>query len=294
MGLYDRDYYQDSDLQPFRPWNSRSVVTNLIIVNVVVFVANFIFGSGTQDTVNQYLWLDSDHLTQPLHWYRTLTNGFAHSNIGHILFNMLALFFLGQAVENRYGRGEFLRIFLVSIVTCSVVWLIRQAAIEEADAPTRVLLGASGGATAITMLFVFNYPQTKLYIWGILPVKAWFVGLLVVITNLLGNSSFQADGTQQVAYDVHLAGVAFAAVYYYGKFNFAILGSMAESVMGLFQRQPKLRIHQPSDSAIPDRLKVEADRILDKIHREGQDRLTSRERKLLEEYSRAVREQRQK
>jgi hypothetical protein len=110
----------------------------------------------------------------------------------------------------------------------------------------------------------------------------------------LGNSSYQADGSAQVAYDVHLAGAAFAAAYFYGKLNFGALGSLGEAVTRLFKRQPKLRIHQPEEQAVPEKLQAEADRILEKIHREGQDSLTAKERKVLEEYSRAVRKQRQK
>jgi hypothetical protein len=59
-----------------------------------------------------------------------------------------------------------------------------------------------------------------------------------------------------------------------------------------------LKIHQPEDgqaeSGIDPKMQAEADRILEKIHREGQDSLSAKERKLLEKYSRAVREQRQK
>jgi membrane associated rhomboid family serine protease len=294
MGLYDRDYYQEPGLQPIQSWNSRSIVSTLIIINVVVFLANFILGSGSHDTVNQFLWLRSDHLLQPWQWYRLLTNGFCHAGIGHIFFNMLALYFLGQSVESRYGRGEFLRIFLVAVVLCSSAWVIRQLIILDSTSEVRVLLGASGGVTAITMLFVFNYPQSTLYIWGVLPVKAWVIGILVVGANLLGNSSIQVGESEHVAYDVHLVGAAFAAVYFYGKLNLGLLGSLGEKAAGLFRRKPKLKIHQPTEEVAQDKLQVEADRILEKIHREGQDSLTTKERKTLEEYSRSVRKQRQR
>lgn len=294
MGLYDRDYYQEADLQPIQRWNSRSMTSTLIIVNAVVFIANFVLGSGSADTVNQFLWLRADHVAQPWQWYRLLTYGFTHSGIGHILFNMLALFFLGQNVESRYGRSEFLRIFLISIVVCSAVWLIRQTVTHHADSAVPVLLGASGGVTAIIMLFVFNFPQSTLYIWGVLPVKAWVIGVFVVVANLLGNSNIQVGESEHVAYDVHLVGAAFAAIYFYGKFNFGMLGHLGSKLSSLFRRSPNLKIHQSADDLALDKLQPEADRILDKIHREGQSSLTAKERQHLEEYSRAVRKQRQR
>jgi membrane associated rhomboid family serine protease len=294
MGLYDRDYYHEQEFQPVMRWDSRSIVSLLIIINVVVFVANFL--SGSANPVNKLLCLASpDHLKQPWQWYRLLTNGFVHASLPHIFLNLLSLFFLGPTVEAKYGRGEFLRIFLIAILGCSLIWLLRHSL---SGSKPMFLVGASGAITAVTMLFVLNFPHSTLSLWGVVPVKAWVVGVMLIVFNLLGNSSIQFNGVKNVAYDVHLLGAAFAAIYFYGKLNFESLGSLGASIGKLFKGKPNLKIHQPEDgqaeSGIDPNMQAEADRILEKIHREGQDSLSAKERKLLEKYSRAVREQRQK
>ena len=117
MGLYDRDYYQSDSLRPLRPWDSKTMVTMLIIANVAVYLANFLF-SQRDGLLMLQLSLYSNFLSEPLQWYHFLTYGFAHdpSRITHILFNMLSLYFLGQSVEDKYGKWEFLRFYLAAIL----------------------------------------------------------------------------------------------------------------------------------------------------------------------------------
>lgn len=291
MGIYDRHYYNDDDLEPLRVgWSSRSMVTVLIVINAAVQLLNLILGRDNQ--LVGFLWLKPEALSQPLDWYRFLTYGFAHSqDITHLVFNMLTLFFLGNAVEQKYGRKEFLRIYLVSLVLCGIAWAFHKTVNRETNA---ILLGASGAVTTIAMLFVFSFPHAVLRIWGVIPVRAWVVGVLLVGGNLIGNSQIQIDGRPQVAYDVHLFGAGFAAVYFFSKWNFGRWPKWWEKLQRYLPFGRKgIRLHRPSDDGvISSRTQKEADRILDKIHQQGQDSLTSKERRFLEEYSRTVRKRR--
>ncbi|MFO0943260.1 MAG: rhomboid family intramembrane serine protease [Pirellulales bacterium] len=293
MGLYEREYYQDSsDFQPVRPWNGRSMISILIIINVAVFLGNFIFGSVTENPVNEHLWLHPSDLSNPARWYRLLGNGFAHSkDITHILFNMLGLYLMGQVVELKYGRGEFLRFYLITIILCSLGWALKHRLFGATDIDNRVLLGASGGVTAVTMLFVFNFPNMTLHAFGVVPIKSWVFGIFVVVMNLFGTAKYQVGQAEQVAYDVHLIGAGFAAIYFYAGLNFGAIGTVWGKLAGMMKSKPKLKIHEP-ESAVADSVKEEADRILEKLHREGQDSLTAQERKTLVDYSFAMRKQR--
>lgn len=258
------------------------MVINLIIINVVVMVANLLFTNRTNAIV-EFLSLRTGDLLRPWDWYRLLTYGFVHdtNGVSHLLFNMLSLYFLGQAVEHRYGRWEFLRIYLSMIVFGGLLYsLIR----VMPDAEMSSVVGASGGVIGIVMLFVYNYPQATLMIWGVLPVKAWVVGVMTVVLGVLFTSG-------NVAYDVHFAGFLFATLYYYGGLNLGALSFQGLSIPNPFKRKPKLRVHKADESS-PTRDEVEADRILDKIYREGQASLTPKEQQFLENYSRRVRQKR--
>lgn len=286
MGIYDRNYYRD-ELPGLKPWDRYSMVTNLIIANVALMLINLVFSNVDNGVVNALLLRPTD-LYEPWNWYRLLTYGFVHETegIGHILFNMLALYFLGQAVEQRYGRWEFLRIYLVTIVAGGLAYCLIRAAFPQAGLGP--VLGASGGVVAIVMLFVYNYPQATLMVWGILPVKAWVIGVLTVVVNIFGTQ----DHVDPVAFDVHLTGILCATLYYYSGINLGMVGGGWSKLSGLFKSKPKLRVHKTADEQPASRDEVEADRLLDKIYREGQASLSTKEQEFLEQYSRRVRQKR--
>ena len=146
-----------------------------------------------------------------------------------------------------------------------------------------ILLGASGAVICVEMLFVLNFPKETVYLF-VFPVPAWVLGVFLVLSNLVSQPS------TGVAVDVHVVGILFAFAYFFLGWNFGFLND----VQGTIRRNrrklfgPKLRVHQDgvSDS-------LEADRILQKIHEQGKDSLTSKERKFMEKYSRSVRERKQ-
>ncbi len=288
MGIYDRDYYQDNGLRPLRPWDNRSMITLLIFANTAVFIANFLFfqralaGQGLMDI----LALRSDSLLHPLQWYRLISYGFAHDpkHIYHVLFNMLTLYFLGRNVEDKYGKWEFFRFYMIAILVCGLIWaLIRLSFPQSAS-----VIGASGAVTAVAMLFVYSFPQATLMLYGIIPVKAWLLGVIIIVTNVFSSNNI-------VATDVHLVGAAFATVYFFGKWDFSAMGRWGELLrVGVQQKRRGLKVHRPEQEPLQSIPKDEAesDRILEKIHREGKDSLTSRERKFMERYSREIREKR--
>jgi membrane associated rhomboid family serine protease len=288
MGLYDRGYYQsDQDLDLRPGWNQQSAVSQLIILNVIVFVVNLLFGNvstGNQGTVNDALALQADTLWKPWTWYKTLTYAFAHSSrdISHIFFNMLSLYFMGRSVEMRYGRREFLKIYFLAALFCGVVTMVVRGLSPESV----TVLGASGAILCISMLFVYNFPNATVY-FIVFPMPAWVLGVIFVLTNFFSN-----PGTG-VAYDVHLLGILFATLYFFLGWNFSRLQDPMQGVDSIqrWWKRRKFKVHAQNDPMASDEeLEArEADRILEKIHASGKDSLTSREKKFLEKYSQSVR-----
>ena len=111
---------------------------------------------------------------------------------------MLGLYFLGQYVERLLGRWEFLRFYLLAIVTGCVVHTARvYFMVPEVTAPDGStllnpnvnpwavpLLGASAGVTATVMLFIFNFPREKLLLVFAILIPAWLVGVIIGGVNL--------------------------------------------------------------------------------------------------------------
>ncbi len=289
MGIYDRNYYREENELDLRPnWDQRSAVSTLIIINVVVFVANALLSKGItllhQGAVNERLLLSGEDIKHPFLWWHIVSYGFCHdaTGISHLLFNMLGLYFLGRSVEERYGKMEFYRIYLISMVICGLVWLLK----EFTMGTNGRLLGASGAVLCIEMLFVFNFPTSRVYLL-VFPVPAWVLGILLVLMNL-------ASSPTGIATDVHLTGILCAVAYFFLGLSFRFMDDIKGAWRRWMRRHagPKLKIHNESASTSPQDAD-EADRILEKIHEFGQDALSAKERKFLEKYSRSVRAKKQ-
>jgi membrane associated rhomboid family serine protease len=74
-------------------------------------------------------------------WWRLLTAAFMHANPIHILFNMLMLWWFGQALEAALGSARFLGIYVVSALAGSAGALLLT--------PTGFSVGASGAVFGI-------------------------------------------------------------------------------------------------------------------------------------------------
>jgi len=303
MGLYDREYYRDEyERRGIQLTGPRSAVAVIIVINAVLFLANLLFTPGvgvfklprpeapTANLITYSLALTPDHAENPLYWYSFLTYAFVHdpNSLFHLLFNMLALFFLGPEVERKLGTAEFVRFYLVAAVFASIITVLLQVLGVTAPA---ILLGASGAIAAVIILFILNFPRRTLYIWGVVGIPAWALGVLIVVLNLLGSRMSSADprGSDRIAFETHLAGMAFAAAYFYLRWNLARVlpgGGAWKAIKKKLGPKPKLQLHNPEEYY--EKLDAEADRILAKMHREGEESLTDKERRTLADYSRRM------
>ena len=152
-------------------------------------------------------------------------------------------------------------------------------------------MGASGAVVGIVVLFALNYPRQIVLLMGILPMPAWLLGVIVVAGDLLGSLE---KNSSQVAFQAHLAGAGLAFLYWKLGWNFTRLTERFTSGR-LFQRRPNLKVHRPEED-VPSRKETtraaEMDRILEKLHREGEESLTRKERRTLQQESRRLREKR--
>ena len=278
MGIYDRPYYREERGGSW--FSGRSMVVNLILLNVAVYVAQFLF-DGRQELLSSALRLHADLLQKPWHIYQLLTYGFAHdpNSVAHIAFNMFGLWLFGTDLEGIYGRAEFLRIYLVAILVAGLAWF----GIEAFNGSQNVLLGASGGVMGLMALYVLHFPRRVFYIWGILPLPAWALGGLYVLMDVTG---FMNPGSSNVANIAHLAGMAFGLAYYQTGMNLGrLIPRRLSDLSGMvFRLRPKLKIHDPEQDARD--LNAQVDEILEKISRQGESSLTKAERRTLEEASR--------
>lgn len=287
MNIYDRDYARE-DEGPFAggPW---SMVSKLVAINVVVYLAQILFFQSNPEQIIDGFGLSPDLFHHPWRFYQLLTYGFLHSprDIWHIIGNMLVLWFLGRDVEAIYGPRGFLEFYLSTIVLAGLAWVIAeqllpaQGFLRPLGLP---LVGASGGVTGVAMVFVMHYPRKLIYLYFLIPIPIWVAAALFLGWDAI--NALWPNPKDNVARSAHLAGAALGYLYYRTRWQ---LGMLLPTRWLASLGRPKFRIHQPDEPAEPADdadLKAEVDRILEKISREGESSLTSRERRTLEDASR--------
>ncbi|MFM8735083.1 MAG: rhomboid family intramembrane serine protease [Pirellulales bacterium] len=305
MGFQDRGYYGEGRSSFAPEW---SAVNTIIAINVAVWLANFILtGDLLRElfplrlSLNDMFCLWPALPTHPWNAWQLLTYGFLHDGPSlvfpnadysplHLVFNMLTLWFFGREVEDVMGRGEFLRFYCAAIVFAGLVWVVSEGLGGQGrfGGP---LLGASGGVMAVLAAFIWYFPRQTVLIYGVLPVPAWALGLLYLLSDLRG----AGDGTSRVAHVAHLGGACFGLLY-------AWRGWSLDGLTGLprrfFARRPRMRLFRPDDEArrnaatpaFDGRLDEEVDRILEKISRSGEASLTPQERETLTRASRRLKD----
>ncbi|HTN73930.1 MAG TPA: rhomboid family intramembrane serine protease [Pirellulaceae bacterium] len=286
MGLYDRDYVRDDEESQYQNFlSTQSITTLLVIVNVAFYLADMIF-AGETHWLTKSMMVSAETLTHPLEWWQFLSAGFAHdwNNMWHLIGNMFGLWMFGRFVEEKVGRYEFLRFYLVTIVLANILFALRQLLFID-PSMWGPALGASGGVTAVIVLFICYYPKQMLLLFFAIPVPAWMVGVFIIVSDLLG----ALRGKDHVAHDVHLYGAAFAFLYW--RFHWRLGRFVPMTWFRSWKKrlsQPKLKVHDPEPTY--ENIDAEADRLLEKVHRDGEQSLTPRERRILEDYARRMRQ----
>jgi membrane associated rhomboid family serine protease len=138
---------------------------------------------------------------------------FAHGGISHLLFNMLALFIFGTQVERRIGSREFLLYYLLTGVLAGVFSFVVYLFTGAFEVH---LLGASGAIFAVQLAYAAFYPDSVVYIWGILPLRAPVMVLGFTALELFSSVFGFRNG---VAHLTHLAGFAFGWLYFLLRFG---------------------------------------------------------------------------
>ncbi len=190
-----------SEFKYYRPDNFPPIVKNLIIINVLVWLAQNVFDEKYNLTAKLALYPFNSPLFQP---YQIATHMFAHAPfpaLYHILFNMFGLWMFGKVLENVWGPKRFLLFYLICGVGAAVVHL----AVEYFTGGYNAAVGASGAIMGIFAAFGYLFPNTKLYIMFIpIPVKAkWAMIGLAAIDLFGGVAKVSGDN---IAHFAHLGG----------------------------------------------------------------------------------------
>ena len=173
------------------------VVKNLIIINVLVYMATSLLPVG--DWITGYCALSLD--TPFFHTYQFVTYMFLHANLEHIFFNMFALWMFGRTLEYELGSRRFLIYYMICGVGAALIQYLTALALGELPL---LLVGASGAVMGLLLAFGVLHPNAVIMLlFPPIPMKAkWFVIISGVIELLLG-----WRGVGNVAHFAHVGGM---------------------------------------------------------------------------------------
>lgn len=297
MGLYDREYASAGSPPDLREkFASSSMAVKLVVITFAIYLIDNLFfsrptspqGIAQLPLLTEYMSIRPGLFQGNWNLWQLLTYGFAHAPMGsrsgimHIAGNMYGLWFFGREVEKKYGSREFLGLYLGLIVFSALIWCFIK--IGTAGAVINGLMGASGAIAGLIVLYALHFPKRKLMLMFFpVAMPAWVLGLLIVGSDIMGAAGMRGD---RIAFVVHLAGAALGAAYFYS--GIRLTDGLAGFSLPKPRKGPKLKVHRPRDQS----LDLKADKILEKISREGAESVTAAERKVLDEYSRRVRNRR--
>ena len=148
--------------------------------------------------------------------WQLVTYALLHGGIGHLFFNMFALYMFGLPIEQAWGSQRFVVYYVVCVIGAGLVQLIT-AAVSGGVYPT---IGASGGVFGLLLAFGMMYPNQRiLLLIPPVPIRAkYFVigyGLLTLLFGVTGSMG-------GVAHFAHLGGMLFglAMILYWGRSDY--------------------------------------------------------------------------
>lgn len=205
------------------------IVKNLIIINVLVYVAQIVFEDQMHLTGYLSLYPVDTPDFKP---YQLFTHMFTHAlppMFFHILFNMFTLWMFGRILENVWGPKRFLLFYLVCGLGAAACHLLMQHLRYDPEIVKQLVnalnandqqavsalipkvgflapaVGASGAIMGVMAAFAFLFPNTELYIMFIpVPVKAKWAMLGLAAIDLFGGVANMSG--DNLAHFAHLGG----------------------------------------------------------------------------------------
>ncbi|RAV30444.1 rhomboid family protein [Sinomicrobium soli] len=278
-------------------YNTLNVADRLIVINVAVYILNTLAVALFQLRPDFFMrWFElpkgfGDFITQP---WSVITYAFFHGGLSHIFWNMLLLYFSGRIFLSLFGGRRFLNVYFLGAIAGGVIFMLSYNIFPAFSGVNTSLIGASAAVMAI-LIFVCTYmPNQEVRLFFLFNVKLWYIGLGVVLIDLVQIPISNAGG-----HLAHLGGALLGYVYarklYDGKDIGTGFERMVSAVVNLFKKRqdkPFKTVHRNRGtkagtassvnySQSGDDRQKKIDSILDKISKSGYESLTREEKDFL-------------
>ena len=245
------------------PW-----VTRLIIANV----AMYFISTALPNTSPSLVLVPAFILIRP---WTLITYMFLHGSLWHLLFNMLGLFFFGPRLELELGGRKFLWLYFLSGIMGGLLSFV--------FTPFAGIIGASGAVFGVFLGFAYYWPRESIYVWGIFPIEARLLVIIMTALSLFGGFGGSESG---IAHFAHLGGFVGGFLYLKWLDKTSRAARLEKEFSGPPPRSSDLeRWAKIRRESLHEVNRAELDRILAKMKLTGVESLTPEERIFLDRFS---------
>jgi len=184
----------------------------LLIANAAVFVVLELLKLGgdgpvRSEAVRSVLALRSYDVLHHGRLWQLLSYAFLHAGIGHLLFNLLALWMFSGEIERAMGSRRFAFFYIACAVGAGITTVLLR---WNSPNPT---IGASGAVYGVLLAYALLFPDRVLYLYFIIPLRARVVVAIFAAVELFLSATATRDG---IAHLTHLGGMLTAWLWLRG------------------------------------------------------------------------------
>ena len=264
-------------------------LVKIILFNVIVFVVLSILevfitlsGGGTifKTFVNK-LMLPAAFTTFILQPWSLISYFFLHLSFGHILWNMLFLYWFGKIIHDNIGNNAVISLYVLGgiIGGLSYMALFNIIPFYGDRVSDSLMLGASAGVFSIVAGSATLLPNYTFYLLFLGPVRIKYIALFYILLSFLDVTGSNAGG--EIA---HLGGALIGYLFIRQLQNGVNMGEGIIKIINIFNKKSSSKIKQDTpmnDEVKPDISQDEIDKILDKISESGYSSLSKKEKEKL-------------
>jgi len=185
-------------------------VKALLIANVAIFVITFFM----PPLLLTFGLRPADIFEKGAIW-QLVTYMFLHGGVGHILFNMLFLWFIGVELERMWGTTFFTKYYFICGLGAGLTQILLGFVPLSfaANFYYQSTIGASGAIFGLLLAYALYFPHRPILMFFLFPVPARYLVMIYAGIELL----YALGGGGGVAHTAHLGGLATGYLYLKGK-----------------------------------------------------------------------------
>ena len=264
-------------------YQNGNLAVKLIFINIAIFIAVVLLQSIVGIPFAEWLGLSSESAHLLRKPWSIFTYMFLHTDLWHLLFNMVMLYFIGDFFYRYFGDKAFMKFYFLGGISGGILFLL----FDLISPQYSILMGASAAVYSVLFAMVAYQPDLRVRLlffnepFKILHVAIGFIvlGFLLSAENLGGNIS-------------HVGGALFGYFYMKQFEKGKTLFSDFQNPFKNIKKTNPLRAEKKNTNPVPPRNDYDyadwkkekedkTNRILEKISRSGYNSLTADEKEFL-------------